>query len=124
VIQLALALVIASGPKTDILRSNVDPTVSPAVDFFEYANGGWFKKHPIPGNETNWGIGNLVRDELYARLRKVNELAVKAHAAPGSDTQKVGDFWRTALDEQKAERIGLTPLQPELDRINNVSTVQ
>ena len=57
--------------KADILASNIDSTVKPGDDFFMYANGGWIKKNPIPGAESGWGIGNLVQEENYNRLKKI-----------------------------------------------------
>ena len=57
-------------PAVDLLASHLDTTVSPARDFFEYANGGWIKQNPIPASESGWGIGNLVQEEIYNRLKK------------------------------------------------------
>ena len=63
--------------KEDILRANIDSTVNPADDFFQYAEGTWLKNNPIPGVQTSWGIGQLVPEEIYARLRSINEVASK-----------------------------------------------
>ncbi|MHB8637109.1 MAG: M13 family metallopeptidase [Fimbriimonadaceae bacterium] len=112
-----------SKPRQDILRANLDTAVKPGVDFFEYANGGWLKRNPIPASESSWGIANLVRDELYKKLRNIDEVAARAHGATGSDSQKVGDFWVTAMDSAKAERVGLTPLKPELARIDAIGSI-
>ena len=46
--------------KADVLASNMDTSVQPDDDIFMYANGGWIKKNPILGEESQWGIGNLV----------------------------------------------------------------
>src|SRR4051812_2352630 len=62
--------------KEDIIYSNMDTTVKPSEDFFAYANGGWMKNHPIPGDETSYGIGELVQKELYVKLQKINEDAL------------------------------------------------
>jgi putative endopeptidase len=107
----------------DILASNIDPAVNPANDFFDYANGGWLKRNSIPNSEAGWGIGNLVEEELYAKLRKINEEAAQAHAPAGSDQQKIGDFWTTAMDEARADALGLAPLQKELALIDSIKTV-
>jgi putative endopeptidase len=107
----------AKQPREDFLRANMDFTVNPGDDFFTYANGAWLKAHPIPASEAGWGIGNVVREELYINLRKINEDSAKANAAAGTDRQKIGDFWSTAMDSEKAERLGMGPLQAELDRI-------
>ena len=107
--------------KPDILASNIDSTVKPGDDFFEYANGGWIKKNPIPGAESGWGIGNLVMEENYNRLKKINDDAVAAKAAEGTISQKIGDFWQSAMDSAAIDKAALSPLQADLDRINSIT---
>ena len=111
-------------PKPDILAANLDSTVKPGEDFFEYANGGWLKKNPIPGEQSSWGIGNLVIEENLKRLREISEKAAAANAAKGSNDQKIGDFWSMAMDSTKIEADGLKPIQPLLDKINAVTDVK
>jgi putative endopeptidase len=110
--------------KPDVLTSNMDTTVSPSQDFFLYANGGWIKKNPIPGDQGGWSIGNLVIEENLRRLREISEKAAAAHTAKGSTEQKIGDFWATAMDSVKIEQQGLQPLKPYLDKINAISDVK
>lgn len=110
--------------KTDMLASDLDTTVSPGTDFFEYANGGWLKKNPIPGDLSSWGIGQLVNEETLKRLREISEQAAKANGKTGSTDQKIGDFWSTAMDSAKIESHGLKPLQPEFDKITAIVDVK
>jgi len=91
---------------TDILAQNIDTTVTASQDFFEYANGGWIKSNPIPADESGWGIGNLVREELYTRLRKINEEAAQGNATTGTVPQKIGDFWKSGMDSITQEKQG------------------
>jgi len=125
---LASVAVIAACGRTehaappDVLRSAMDTTVDPGVDFFQYAEGGWMAKHPIPATEASWGIGKEIYDELYQKLRTINEQAAAAHAAAGSDQQKIGDFWLTAMDSVHADSLGVRPLAAELARIDSVRT--
>jgi putative endopeptidase len=105
--------------KKDILRAHLDTTVRPADDFFEYANGGWFKKNPIPPEETTYGIGELVEKELHARLLKINQDALKKSAKTGSG-QQIGDFWYSAMDTVGIEQNGIAPLKAELDKIQAI----
>lgn len=107
--------------KPDVLAGNVDSSVSAAQDFFLYANGGWIKKNSIPAEQSSWGIGNLVIEENLKRLREISEEAAKQNAAKGSAEQKIGDFWKTAMDSAKIEEQGLKPLQPYFDKINAIS---
>ena len=117
--------VAAAPAKPDVVAANVDASINPGDDFFSYANGAWIKNHPIPASESNWGIGKVVNEELYATLRKISEQsAANAAAAAGSDAQKIGDFWATAMDEALADRQNLQPIQGELDRIAAAKNLQ
>ncbi len=107
--------------KADILKANIDTSVNASEDFFDYANGGWIKKNPIPGDETSWGIGKLVQNELYARLQSINEKALKAAAKSGVD-QQIGDFWFAGMDTSGIEKQGVAPLKDEIGKINAAQT--
>ena len=111
----------SSKPAADVLAVNMDTTIKPTEDFFMYANGGWIKNNAIPAEESSWGIGNLVIEENYRRLREISEKAAKENAAKGSTSQKIGDFWATAMDSAKIEQTGLKPLQPWFDKINSIT---
>lgn len=106
--------------KADILITNMDSSANPADDFFEYANGSWVKKNPIPAEESGWGIANLVQNELFDRLRKINEDAEAKHVVSGTD-QQIGDFWFSAMDTVSIEKEGINPLKPELDKIKTLT---
>lgn len=106
--------------KGDILKENMDSTMVPGDDFFEYANGGWLKKNEIPASESSWGIGQLVNEELYSRKRKISEEAAAKKEAGVS--QLIGNFWATAMDSAKREAQGIEPIKEELARINAIQT--
>jgi putative endopeptidase len=110
--------------KEDILFSSLDTTVRPSDDFFEYANGGWIKKNPIPNEQSSWGIGNLVFEENLRRTREISEEAAKSGAAKGSNEQKIGDFWSSGMDSVKIENDGLKHLQPYLDKVNAITDIK
>ncbi len=111
----------STATKADVLAANMDTTVNPGDDFFDYANGGWVKKNPIPGEQSSWGIGNLVIEENLKRLREISEKAAASNAAKGTSDQKIGDFWTTAMDSAKIEADGLKPIQPLLDKVNAIT---
>ena len=111
-------------PAPDFLADNIDTTVNPARDFFDYANGGWIKKNPIPADQSGWGIGYLVQEDIYTRLRDINEKAAANQSAPGSISQKIGDFWYSGMDSAGIDKQGLTPLQPDLDTIQHVASLE
>lgn len=107
-----------SSKHRDILAENIDTTINPADDFFAYANGFWLKHNPIPGDETSWGIGQLVNEEIYSRKLKINEAAAAKNGAKGID-QQIGDFWKAAMDTVAIENQGFAPLKEELATIQN-----
>src|ERR1700710_1516163 len=110
--------------ENDIIFKDLDTTVKPGDDFFKYANNGWLKKNPIPAAYSSWGIGNVVIEELRDRLKKINEEALTANAAKGSNTQKIGDFYFSGLDTVNIEKQGLDPLKSELGKIDQVTNVK
>lgn len=106
--------------KADILATDLDSSARPADDFFQYANGGWIKRNPIPAEESSWGIGQLVVNENLKRLKTINLEADSAHAAKGTNQQKIGDFWHAAMDSAGIEAKGLQPLDDWFKKIDAI----
>jgi len=116
----AVGLVAALPRATDpgrYLDQFIDRRVSPRQDFFHYAVGKWLREHPIPRSEASWGVGDVVREEVYQRLLGIARSAAAAGAPEGSVEQKVGDFWAAAMDSAGNARDGLAPLDSEFTRI-------
>ena len=109
--------------KPDLVSINLDTTISPSQDFFEYANGGWIKNNPIPAEQSSWGIANLVIEENMKRLREISDKAAASNDKAGSSNQMIGDFWSTAMDTLKIEKEGLNPIKPLLEKINAIKDV-
>jgi putative endopeptidase len=122
-ILIGLIIFILPGFKQtvkDILILNRDTTVSPRKDFFLYANGEWIKKNPIPASESNWGIGNLVEEDIKQKLKELNENSARLGGANGSDAQKIGDFFKSGMDSVQIEKEGMSPILPYLQKIESV----
>jgi putative endopeptidase len=119
---------IAQAQTNDILANNIDAKTKPGTDFFQYANGGWIKKTPIPASESGWGIGNLVQEEIYNRIVEINKKAAAIkNAEKGSATQKIGDFWRTAMDSVTINKAGLQELLDafvQVDKLKSIKDLQ
>ena len=109
----------ASSPAFD--PAGLDRTADPCEDFFRYSCGTWLKANPIPAEYPSWGRFN----ELQERNREVlHGILEKAAAKPGTDfaERAIGDFYASCMDEARAEKEGLTPVQPLLDRIAALKT--
>ncbi len=101
--------------------AGMDLTVAPGDDFVTYAGGGYLKTLEIPADRSNYGMFTRLRDLSQERTRALIEAAATSGGAPGSEAQKVGDFFASFMDEAAIEARGLSPLQPQLDRIAGLS---
>ncbi|CAN5429454.1 M13 family peptidase [soil metagenome] len=109
---------ITSSPYKAIDLSNFNTSVRIQDDPYEYVNGNWLKKNPIPATETSWGNFNVLNEKSQDALRSICEEAAKnPHNAAGSNEQKVGDFFASGMDSVAIESAKFTPIQPMLDRI-------
>ena len=108
----------------DVVAANIDLKADPRTDFFQYANGGWLKAHPIPASESSWGIGKTLQEDLYTLERKISQEAANTpNKNIDPNTQKIGDFWATGMDTLTIEKQGIQPLQKEYDRIKAIKDV-
>jgi len=118
VLAASAALTAPSPAAVDVLdAADRDASVSPAVDFYDFAVGGWRKSHPIPADRTSWGsFDELVRrNEL--RVRTILGSPDQTLAPVGSERRKIGDFYAACNDVAGIEEQGLGGLQPELRAI-------
>ncbi len=97
-----------------------DPSVSPADDFYRFANGGWLDTNPVPPEYGAWGAAHEVHERNEMILHELLKTAEAADAEPGSIRQMVGDYFRSGMDTQGIESLGLSPLHRWLDRIEGM----
>ncbi|MES2811215.1 MAG: M13 family metallopeptidase [Bacteroidota bacterium] len=107
----------------DALTTNRDTTANPSDDFFAYANGGWFKKNPIPETERSNGIFRTIQDTINNQIKSICEKSAAANADKGSNKQKIGDFYASGIDTLTIDKVGITPLKNELAKIDAIKDI-
>jgi predicted metalloendopeptidase len=115
-----LAPLSAQLPYKGFNPANIDATVKPTQDFFQYAVGAWAKRTAIPAEYERYGVDQEIDARTHQILREILESAAAAKAAPGSEARKVGDFYASGMDEAGIEAQGLAPLKPLFARIDGV----
>lgn len=123
---LSLSLGAAAQNKTIkfIDPANMDLSVKPGDNFYEYASGTWIKNNPVPAKETRWGSFNVLRDfNINAVKGILHDASVNKNAAAGSAERRVGDFYAAAMDSAAIEKAGYNPIKPDLARIARISSI-
>lgn len=124
VIVVMLASCTPTDKKTELKTpgidvSNMDTTVRPGDDFYRYANGGWIAKTTIPSDRGRWGAGSELQEFNNAKvlevLKKAGENTQKY--PEGTDQRKAADFFSIGTDSALAERAGVAPIKPYLEKI-------
>lgn len=117
--------------KPNAVESNVDSgieteyfstSLGPGADFYEYVNQGWLDKTEIPGDRSDYGTFTVLNDRTQQQVRTLIESAAKEEAEPGSDTQKVGYFFRSVTDLDSRNTLGTGPLDPLLQTVDAISS--
>ena len=113
----------AKAPESGLDPASFDRAVRPQDDLFRHVNGSWLAKTEIPADKASYGAFDILFDKAQADLRAIVEEASKSAAkTAGSEAQKIGDFYESFMNEQRAEEIGLAPLKAELDAIDAIKT--
>ncbi len=113
----------APQPQADhgIQVQNMDRSVRPGDNFFEYANGDWIKRTEIPPDRGGIGVFTRLGDLSDKRTADLIQEAAKANAAPGSNQRKIADLYNSFMDEAAIEKLGMAPLKPHLQAISAIS---
>jgi putative endopeptidase len=113
-----------NGAQSSLVRE-LDKTVSPGDDFFRYANGLWMKSHTIPSDRSVYSSFDEVRQSTREALKEIAEsLASRKDLKPGSNEQKVGDFYRSGMDVKAIDRYSFKAIDEEMKRIDSIKTVK
>lgn len=109
-----------SAENSDALASHIDSTAKAGNDFFQFANGKWFKQNPIPASEQSNGIFQLVQDTVNAQIRKICESSAAIQNEKGSNKQKIGDLFYSGMDSTSLNKKGISDLKGDFATIDNI----
>jgi putative endopeptidase len=108
-----------SGIRLELMDKNIDPK----QDFYQYACGAWLKSNTIPETESAWGSFNEIKDRNDKNLDAIlKEISKDKTAKPGTNRQKIRDFYNLAMDTIKLEKDGIKYMDPYLKSIDKIAT--
>ena len=108
---------------------DIDWSIRPSDNFFNFANGRWLNRTTVPSSETDWGGINIIKYEIRYKIKKLLEDLLQNENVHRfyinhSVKQKLTDYYLAGLDEQAIERAGIEPLKDTLIELQNVQTYQ
>lgn len=108
--------------KSGLVEANFDKSVRPADDFYQFATGGWQKKHPLPAAYSRFGSFDQLAEDNNKRINTIlGELQKKTYKK-GTMEQKLSDFYKLAMDADRRNKEGIKPVKPLLDEMEAATT--
>ena len=102
--------------------TNIDSTMNPAEDFYQFACGGWLANNPIPEEESKWSNFNVLDNNNNDILKNLLESAQADPGTKGESRQLIGDLYNSFTDTVKRNELGLTPVEGMLKEIDAISS--
>ncbi len=100
--------------------AGMDRSAAPGASFYQFANGTWLKTTQIPADKADYGNFTVLSDRSEQRTKEILETA---NGPVGSDGQRIGDYYKTFMDEAAIEAMGTAPIKARLDAIAKIKDV-
>ena len=127
--RLIPLMMIASTPLASMAQgqagikvANLDKSVNPAEDFYQFATGGWQKNNPLPAAFSRFGSFDQLQENNNKRINGILANLLKKSYKHGTDEQKLSDLYKLAMDSTRRNSEGVAPLKPLLDEMENAKT--
>ena len=118
---MAMMTMAACQPATQTTKAidpeDMDLTVSPGADFYQYANGGWKKRNPLKGEYARYGSFDVLGESTQEQLNELFQSMTKMNPEKGSDSQKIVDLYKQGLDEARLNEEGAAPIRKYIDQV-------
>ena len=102
----------------------MDPSVPPGTDFYRFAAGGWIKSNPVPADKSRWSGFEELQERNWALIRDILESsAATAGASSKTPVGEVGTFFRSAMDTNRLEQLGFTPIISDLKKVDRLESL-
>ena len=118
----AMPLGVEAQNNSGLVMSNLDKTVKPADDFYQFATGGWQKNNPLPAAYSRFGSFDQLGENNNKRVNSILSELQKKTYKKGTIEQKLSDFYKLALNVDARNKAGISPVKPMLDEIASAQT--
>src|SRR3954463_6651001 len=104
---------------------NMDRTVEPGKDFYHYAAGTWLKNNPVPADKSRWSGFEELQERNWKLIREILESSAADQSAPRhAPPREVGDFFASAMDTNRLEKLAFNPIKADLKRIERIKSTK
>lgn len=121
---MAASLTACNQQTTGLKLENMDTTVKPGTDFYQYACGGWIKNNPLKPEYSSYGSFDVVVEENQKRIRELIEDLASKPQEQGSLGQKIGDLYALRMDSVRQNKEGVKPVLADMERVAKVKTTE
>lgn len=119
-LSTATAALAQNGLESGIDRTNMDLSMNPGKDFFEFAGGGWMKAHPLTAEYSRYAQFDALKERTDKQLRELIEELASKEQTRGTLAQKIGSLYNLSLDSTRRNKLGVQPIKENLKKVDAI----